>query len=510
MPSRRTPSLPGVVRLWPFLIAVALSAVAASRAAAQIPTDTAAHWTLDEMTGTIAGDTSGNGNDGTLTNGPIWTAGKINGALLFDGIDDNVTVAVPAPSLRPAGTYAISAWVRYTATDTSGGDVATMGDSYALRVQPTGDVKTYFYNGTTWNAVISTGVNTKDGAWHHLVGQYTGSSVQVYVDGVLKNQAAFTGSIVYTLGSSFFLGQHGNGGVHHNFNGTIDQVRVYGRALTAAEISALAAEAPAGSVTFKVLTWNSHKCRRTDNVVDCNRIADWILSTGTDVALLSAVHTATDAAAIKARLGGTWDYFFDIAGTEGQAIFSRYPIGDSASNPVFVSGSENQIIVKATVTIGGRAVNFFAIDQDDLSASVRLTQATAFSNWAAGFPEPRFIGGDFNEESGSAMTQWLSTALYNDDWVIGSPETLYSGNTTGRTRRSRLDHVLSSQGASGIVVGEAKVWDARDFSTSCSQVVSLLCKPPTECSNACDSSFVDDHNVRPTDHIPLTVIITLN
>jgi len=282
--------------------------------------------------------------------------------------------------------------------------------------------------------------------------------------------------------------------------------------LTTAEIGALAGEAPPAATTFRVMTWNVHKCRRTDNVVDCNRIADWIKTIGADVALLSAVHNASDAAAIKARLGGTWDYFFAIAGTEGQAIFSKYPVSGGDSDPVVISGSESQVIVKATVTINGHALNFFAIDEDDQSASVRLQQATAFSGWAAGFPQPRFVGGDFNEESGDAMTQWLddAKARYFDDWVVGAPDVLYSGNSTGRTRRSRLDHILSSKDASGVAAGQTQVWDARDGTTTCSQVVSLLCKPENgECTSGCDSPFVDDQKVRPTDHIPLSVDFTV-
>jgi len=486
-------------------------AMAARTASAQIPTDTAGHWKLDETSGTTAADSSGKGNSGVVS-GAVWTtAGRLNGALAFDGVDDHVTVAAPTVDLKPSSAFAISAWVKYSATDTSGGDVASMGDSYALRVQPTGDVKTFFYNGTTWNASTSSGVNTKNGSWHHLVGQYTGSSLQVYIDGTLNHQAAFSGAIAYTLGPSFLLGQNGNGDSTHNFNGTIDQVRVYGRALSAAEIAALAAEAPAGATTFRVMTWNVHKCRRTDGPTDCNLIADSIKTIGADVALLSAVHNASDAAAIKTRLGGTWDYFFAIVGTEGQAVFSKYPVSGGDSHNVVIAGSESQTIVKATVTIGGRALTFFVVDQDDVSASVRLTQAQSFSGWANGFAEPRFVGGDFNEESGNAMTQWLddTKARYFDDWVVGTPDILYTGNN-GRTRRSRLDHILSSKDATGVAVGQTKVWDLRIAGTTCSQVVTLLCKPENgECTNGCDSSFVDDQQVRPSDHIPLSVDFTV-
>ena len=45
---------------------------------------------LMKQAGTVAYDSSGNGHDGNLTNGPTWTDGKIGGALSFDGVDDHI------------------------------------------------------------------------------------------------------------------------------------------------------------------------------------------------------------------------------------------------------------------------------------------------------------------------------------------------------------------------------------------------------------------------------------
>jgi hypothetical protein len=217
-------------------VRLALACVAAApllqrTAFAQIPGDVVAHWKLDEGSGTAA-DSSVNGNNGVLVNGPAWrAAGFINAALTFDGSDDHVVVANAPASLKPTSGYAISAWIKYGATDASGGEIATMGDNYALRVQPTGDVKTFFHNASGYKITISSGVNTKDNKWHHVLGQYTGSTLDVYIDGVLQGTTSVTGAIEYTLGANFYLGQQGTGGTNHNFNGTMDQVRVYARSL---------------------------------------------------------------------------------------------------------------------------------------------------------------------------------------------------------------------------------------------------------------------------------------
>jgi hypothetical protein len=204
-------------------------------------TSVAGHWAFDEGTGTVAGDDSGNGNNGTVS-GATWTTGIINGALAFNGVSSNVKVAAPTGALKPASAFAVSAWVKYTTTDTSGGEVVSMGDSYGLRVKPTGDVSAFFYDGAAWQTLTTSSAGTNNGVWRHLVGQYTGTGLEIYVDGALVGQLTVSGTMAYTLGPSFFIGQHGNGNTNHNFNGAIDQVRVYGRALSATEISQLFAE----------------------------------------------------------------------------------------------------------------------------------------------------------------------------------------------------------------------------------------------------------------------------
>ena len=79
--------------------------------AAQLENGLIGYWSFDEGRGTTASDSSGNGNDGTLVNGPIWTSGEIAGALSFDGVDDYVSFASQAQS-----TISISAWVYAQAT----------------------------------------------------------------------------------------------------------------------------------------------------------------------------------------------------------------------------------------------------------------------------------------------------------------------------------------------------------------------------------------------------------
>ena len=81
-------------------------------ARAEITTGLVGHWNFDEGAGTTASDSSGNGNTGTLTNGPVWTTGKINGALNFDGVDDNVSIPWNSSLDLPNNGGVISVWFK--------------------------------------------------------------------------------------------------------------------------------------------------------------------------------------------------------------------------------------------------------------------------------------------------------------------------------------------------------------------------------------------------------------
>ena len=73
--------------------------------------ESAGHWKLDEGSGTTAYDSSGNGNHGTLTNGPSWTSGKIGGAVSFDGADDYVQVP-DSNTLDLANALTLAMWIK--------------------------------------------------------------------------------------------------------------------------------------------------------------------------------------------------------------------------------------------------------------------------------------------------------------------------------------------------------------------------------------------------------------
>jgi hypothetical protein len=193
---------------------------------------------LDEACGIMAIDSSGNGNHGILKGGPKWGEGRFGAGLLLD-VHDSIRVR-GTPSLKPAAQAAVSVWVRPGPIDSGGSDVVSMGDSYALRVLRDGNVWFFVYNGSEWIGASSKAARLTDGAWHHVIGQKTASGLEVYVDGVLKGATPMISPIVYSLGSNLFVGKHGDRKTEFYFGGSVDDVRIYSRALSEKEIKALA------------------------------------------------------------------------------------------------------------------------------------------------------------------------------------------------------------------------------------------------------------------------------
>ncbi|HKP95231.1 MAG TPA: DUF2341 domain-containing protein [Fibrobacteria bacterium] len=138
----------------------------------------------------------------------------------------------PSYTLRPAREIVISAWFRGKATGSYGSTVASLGDSYGLRIVPNGSVLLFVYKGNAsgaWTNLLTSGVNVLDSAWHHLAGTYDGSTLRIYVDGVGKAAMAWSAPIPYTLGPDFFIGRHGTSKRIYDFTGSLDEVVILNR-----------------------------------------------------------------------------------------------------------------------------------------------------------------------------------------------------------------------------------------------------------------------------------------
>jgi len=209
------------------------------------------HLPLDETWGTTAQDQVGTAN-GTLVNGPVWTTGTWGGALSLDGANDYVS------SFRTVQYHmTLAAWVRTTSAaigpfgnpsqwwDGEGIVDASRSGNYddfgcsnnrGKFVFGTGDL------GRTEISVLSTSL-INDGSWHHVAATRDGSTGQmtVYVDGVPEAaRVGYTGQLnsatAMRIGGILDQGRWPDPDPQRLFLGRIDDVRIYGRVLTADQI----------------------------------------------------------------------------------------------------------------------------------------------------------------------------------------------------------------------------------------------------------------------------------
>ena len=215
------------------------------RAAAASEATPVGWWKLDNN----ADDSSATGANGTLVGDPQWVGGIVDGALELDGVDDYVDCGNPG-ALDLGGDFTISAWIKMTATErgtvyAKGGDNGG-GIRYTLAMCESNDNKmTLTTDDDSDKKQAKGGTVVNDGAWHHVVGMRNGNTSFVYVDGVLDGSVDLPEGydLSGTSQHNALIGaitSHTDGSLQKFFAGTIDDVRVYDKALSEAEIAALA------------------------------------------------------------------------------------------------------------------------------------------------------------------------------------------------------------------------------------------------------------------------------
>ncbi|NQT03176.1 MAG: LamG domain-containing protein, partial [Planctomycetes bacterium] len=223
-----------LIYLVSFVLVPGLVLTSAAKAA---DPDLIGYWKFDETSGTTAQDATGNGNDGTLNGDPQWAAGKLGGALEFDGEGDYVDIG-DDPIFNITEQITVACWIKVTQFTDDWQAIFTMGDdSWRLQRQTTTDNLCWACTGVTgtpgdwW---LHGDVNVNDGEWHHTAGVYDGAKYYLYVDGELDASKDASGTISI---SSFpvFIGANAQQG-GREFEGLIDDVRIYKRALMDTEI----------------------------------------------------------------------------------------------------------------------------------------------------------------------------------------------------------------------------------------------------------------------------------
>ena len=185
-------------------------------------------------------------SDGFVVSGygaAFVAAGKVGGAV--DTTGGYVDLAVP-PALAITGALTVAAWIRPAVLPTTGADYvfgrrgATAGPGYRLGLRPQG--VTFIAVTDQSMSAEAVGPTVPVGQWTHIAGVYApGVAARVYVGGKLeKDQQATNIAALGGLGLPTRVGIRGDGDPATNFRGAVDELRVYKRALDAAEIAALA------------------------------------------------------------------------------------------------------------------------------------------------------------------------------------------------------------------------------------------------------------------------------
>jgi hypothetical protein len=208
-----------------------------------VPTGMVAYWPFQEGSGTTVTDASGNGKTATAY-ATTWTTGKSGYALNFNGSTSYVNagaIDVPGAALT------ISAWFKADSLPTTiqpriiskATGLAEADHYFMLSTIYSGGNKLRFRlktSGTTKTLIASSG-SVGLGVWVHAVATYDGSTMRLYKDGVLVGSMSVSGSINTNSGVPTWIGSNPVDG--NRFDGVIDEVRIYNRALSATEVTNL-------------------------------------------------------------------------------------------------------------------------------------------------------------------------------------------------------------------------------------------------------------------------------
>jgi chitodextrinase len=327
----------------------------ASATTSSTPLGLVAAYAFNEGAGTTVADVSGNGNTGTI-GGATWTTlGKFGNALVFNGTSAQVTVP-NAASLQLTTGMTLEAWVFPTAAPTGWRSVVTKNvDRYYLMASTdqgnrpaAGGTWTAGNQNTIGPAVLA--VNT----WTHLAATFDGATVRLYVNGVQVASQAQTTPLATTSGT---LQIGGDSYPDEFFAGRIDEVRIYNRALSAAEIQT---------------DMNTSVGGGTPPPPD---------SIPPTVVLTSPLAGATVSSTITV-LANASD---NVGVAEVQFLLDGAPLGSVASAPPYAviwntaSANPGSHVLQARATdLSGNAMT-----SDPVSVTVAATSAATVGQWAA-------------------------------------------------------------------------------------------------------------------------------
>ena len=300
--------------------------------------DLIGHWPLDEGQGIITLDATGNGNDGTLRGNPQWVPGVFKSGLHFDA-DDDVDCGNDA-RLDITGPISIAIWINPDKDESA--NIAPLckatsgagGWSWQLRYgwsSPQPDMG-FQFNGTGGRVWVYANQLLTVGEWYHFAAAHDGSVVKCYVNGVETDSEPMTS--IAGGASPLYIGQDG---WDDNWEGALDDVRIYDHGLSPEEVVAVVKGSPPGlssspfpeheavDVVHDVsLDWSAGEFA-TAHTVFLGTVADDVLNATVDAPLDVLASQAQDTTTYDAgRLAYSQTYYWrvdEVNGAPDKTVF---------------------------------------------------------------------------------------------------------------------------------------------------------------------------------------------
>jgi hypothetical protein len=203
-----------------------------------------ARWTFDEGSGSVLRDITGRGHNGTLHGDPRWVDGIAGKALLFDGAYDYVSVD-DSPELDfGTGNFSYSLWFRLDSIPSSWSQLlckrALAGEDYEVQISASGQIEFIFGDRNNGYARTLSATYLKPNAWYLVTVVRAGISGRLYINAKLDMTLNTTQNV--TNGSILTLACDSN--IYEFYKGTMDDVRIWNRALSSEDVGSLYNESP--------------------------------------------------------------------------------------------------------------------------------------------------------------------------------------------------------------------------------------------------------------------------
>lgn len=286
-----------------------------------------AYYSLDEGSGSVVGDYSGQNLNGTAVNSPTWnttTDSKFGRSLAFSpGSSQYVSVPHNA-ALNFATQMTFAVWVKGSlGNQMSIIDKGDYGDAFRVLINggtagervPAVQLKGSTVTGTT--AIVS-------GSWTHIAFTYNGAETKIYVNGSLTDTSTAVTGALSTTATTMYIGQGGQNSLY--FDGTIDDIRLFQRALTTAEIVNIYNRVPTGGKERAVSVLSNQNRLTTSGLVNFWTFneSDLNSTTSTDRSSQGNDGTRTNGPTAQSGKVGQALYF---DGTDDRVITKPNPSG---------------------------------------------------------------------------------------------------------------------------------------------------------------------------------------